>query len=218
VIPRGAGRVLAALVALALLGAGLWFGLLKPTVASVAKDAAEEAIEEPLAELAAQAGQAADDAAAARGAAEAVEPGALPATPTPDPAAGGGDESFRHRFETTVSAGNTATSEPVTAPEGTTLVITDMFLQNPQGDSGRLDIVVDGVDVFTDGLQNFRSLDQHVVTPIEVPAGETMTIRTNCVEPGPALSPGTASSCRVFVLVVGFNRPDPANDATDDSE
>jgi hypothetical protein len=208
VIPRGAGKLLAAVVALALLGAGLWFGVLRPAVTAAAEEAAEDAVQEPLSEVSAQADQAAEAAEQAQSAAEALVP---PATPTPDAgtgtAAGDGAGTRRHRFETVVATGATLTSDPLTAPEDASLAITDLVLQNPQGDTGRLDILVGGVPVHTEALQNIRNVDYHFVTAIEVPAGEALAVRTSCVTPGPALAQTSGSACRVFVLAVGYAQP-----------
>jgi hypothetical protein len=213
-IPRGAGRVLAALVALALLGAGLWFGLLKPAVESTAEEAAEDAVQQPLSEVAAEAGQAAE---AANQAQEAVNgAGSQPApTESPEPGSGSADGAgteIQHRFETLVDDGGTVTSPPLAAPEDATLAITDLVLQNPQGDSGRLDVLVDGVAVHIEALQNFRSLDYHLVTPIQVAAGENLAVRTTCTDPGETLAGFTGAACRVFVLVIGVNEPLPVPD------
>jgi hypothetical protein len=215
-VPRGAGRVLAALVALALLGAGLWFGLLKPAVESTAEEAAEDAVQQPLSEVAAEAGEAADAANRAQEAANGS--GAQPApTETPGPGgAGRGDGSgtvTRHRFETLVNDGGTVTSPPLTAPEDATLAVTDLVLQNPQGDSGRLDVLVDGVAVHTEALQNFRSMDYHLVTPIQLSAGENLAVRTTCTTPGDPLAGFTGgNTCRVFVLALGVAEPLPLPD------
>lgn len=214
-IPRGAGRMAAVLAALALLAVGLWFGLLKPAVESAAEEAAEDAVAQPLAEVAAEAGQAAE---AANQAQEAVSgAGAQPApTETPDPGgAGRGDGSgtvTRHRFETLVNDGGTVTSPPLTAPEDATLAITDLVLQNPQGDIGRLDIVVDGVPVHIEALQNFRSMDYHLVTPIQLTAGENLAVRTTCTDPGETLAGFSGAACRVFVLALGVAEPLPLPD------
>jgi hypothetical protein len=214
VVPQGATRVFAALVALALLAAGLWYLVLRPAVESAAEEAAEDAVQEPLSQVAAEASEAGQAAEAAQSAADALAPGPVAATPSPEPGAGadgtGTAAVQRHRFETVVAAGSTLTSDPLTAPEDASLAITDLVLQNPQGDAGRLDIVVDGVAVHTEALQNFRNVDYHYVTPIEVPAGQQMVITTSCVTAGPALAQATGSACRVFVLAVGFEQPLPS--------
>lgn len=212
VVPRGAGKVLAALVALALLGAGLWFGVLKPAVTAAAEEAAQDAVQQPLTEVAAAAGQAAEAAEQAQSAVDALAPPPVaPASPSPDagtqPVAGAGAGVQRHRFETVVAADATVTSDPLTAPEDASLAVTDLVLQNPQGDTGRLDILVDGVAVHTEALQNFRSVDYHFVTPIEVPAGASLAVRTSCVTPGQPLADTSGAFCRVFVLAVGFVQP-----------
>jgi hypothetical protein len=218
-IPRGAGRVLAALVALALLAAGLWYGVLRPAVESAAEEAAEQAVQQPLSQVAAEAAEAGQAAEAAQSAADALAPGTgagAPPTPPPETGADGatGEPVYRHRFETVVTAGSTVTSDPFAAPEDNALAVTDLILQNPQGDTGRLDILVDGVAVHTEALQNFRNVDYHFVTPIEVPAGEQLAIRTSCVTAGPALAQANGSACRTFVLAVGYVQPPASPEPT----
>jgi len=209
VVSRGATRALAGLLVLALLGAGVWFGLLKPAVDSAAK----EAVADEIAALAQQNTENARNLAALQ---EAVATGAggATATPQPTPAAGGQplpatvSTAFRHRFQTFVGEGGDLFSNPYIPPEDATLVLTDLFLQAPQGDTGRVDLLVDGVEVFTDALQNVRNSDSHLVSPIEVGAGTPVTIRTRCQEPGDSVTGFSANdrACRVWVTITGFTR------------
>jgi len=222
VIPKSAPRVLAAVLALAALAAAVWFLLLKPA----AESAAKEAVNKPLAQVAQQAdnagkkadaaGQKADDAqrAAAGGApaqgqpvpaaqpSSAAKPGDIPAGSTSSPA--------RIRLQTTVAAGTNPGTATFTVPAKTTLTITDLFLENPQGDAGRVDVLVDGNAILTLSLANFRDIDYHFVSPIEVAAGKTFSIRTTCQTPGKALAGTSGSQCRTLTLANGLNWSRPA--------
>jgi hypothetical protein len=211
VVPRAATRVLAALLVLALIGVGLWYGLLKPAVKSTAK----EAVAQPIASLQAQqskmddqlngpGGLASDGGAkpspAAGGSAS------PPAGSDNGPAAGGSGTSFNRTARNFANGGGGTSSVPYTAPAGRTFVLTDFYLQNPQGDTGKLELVVDGTPFFTWSLANFRDLDYHAVSPVELPAGKTVTVRLTCTTPGPTLPGYTSPQCRVWVLLSGYQK------------
>lgn len=199
VVPRGAGRLLAAAASLLALALLAWFFLLKPAVGSAAK----EAVRKPVAQAqqdAADANRKADEAQKSVGKAT---PSVAPSAP---PAPGTVVAPARVRLQTDVTGGGTSTSSPFTAPAKTTLVLTDLVLQNPQGDTGRVDVLVDNQPILTLALANFRDLDFHFVSPIEVPTGKTVKIRTTCQVPGPALAGTTGSRCRTWALVTGSSR------------
>ncbi|GGM52238.1 hypothetical protein GCM10011608_41400 [Micromonospora sonchi] len=214
VLPQGIGRVVAALLVLALLGAGLWYALLRPTVKSLAEEAAQEQVA-PVAQQARAADTRAQEAQTkADQAAAAVS--AAPAPPRPSPSASPpvgvpalppGARSFSRRLAVTAPARATRTDQ-YTVPSRRVFVLTDIFLQNPQGDEGRLDLVIDGTTVQTVALQNFRDLDYHVVSPIEVPAGAVVSLRVNCRRAGTALdgAGGGGGQCRDFALLNGYIR------------
>jgi hypothetical protein len=210
-LPRGGGRILAAFVTLLLLLAAGWFLLLKPAVNSAAK----EAVEKPLAVISQQAdsagkkadnaGKKADDAAAGSGgggggaASPSVSTGSDPLTAAKSTA------PARIRLQTVLGAGSTAGTDAYVVPAKSTLIVTDLVLQNPQGDTGRVDVLVDGAAILTLALANFRDLDFHFVSPIQVPAGKSLTLRTTCQTPGAALTGTTGNQCRVWMFASGVN-------------
>ncbi|BCJ56868.1 COG1470 family protein [Micromonospora endophytica] len=216
VLPAGIGRVVAALLVLALLGAGLWYALLRPSVKSLAEEAAQEQVA-PVAQQAqaadtrAQEAQTKADQAAAAVSAAPVAPrptrSPSPTAGTGVPALPPGADSFSRRLAVTAPAGATRTDQ-YTVPARRVVVLTDIFLQNPQGDEGRLDLVIDGTTVQTVALQNFRDLDYHVVSPIEIPADAVVTLRVNCRQAGTALDGvgGGGGQCRDFALLNGYIR------------
>ncbi|WP_052744792.1 hypothetical protein [Micromonospora sp. HK10] len=223
VLPRGLPRVLAALLVLALLGAGLWYALLRPTVKSLAEEAAQEQVA-PVAQQASAADNRAQQAdSKAQQAVDAVAPGARPSLPAPSnparppspspsaragvPAIPDGGESFSRRLAVTTGTGSSRTDR-YTVASRRVFVLTDIFLQNPQGDEGRLDLVVDGTTVLTVALNNFRDLDYHMVSPIEVPAGRVISLRATCRRAGTALdgAGGGGGQCRDFALLNGYTR------------
>jgi hypothetical protein len=219
VLAGATGKALAALLALLLLGAGLWFGLLKPAVESAAKDAAadsaqEVANEEPAGGGASNANGGGDSAA---GESPGVEDGATPspgATPTPSatparprpttaPIA-----NLNEPISVTTQLNRTGTGR-YTVPSGKVLLITDMFIENPQGDRGRVDIFVNGRRTYTQSMGNFRTYDYHVQSPLEVTAGNRVELRVTCQEFGTRLAGTSGNRCRTFLTIVGELRNAP---------
>ncbi|MEU3454598.1 hypothetical protein ABZ671_13470 [Micromonospora sp. NPDC006766] len=221
VFPRGLARIVAALLVLALLGVGLWYALLRPTVKSLAEEAAQQQVA-PVAQQASAADARAQQAdSKAQQAVDAVGPGGASPLPTPSnpvrppsptPSAGvpgipAGGDSFSRRLAVTAGVGATRTDQYTVAARRV-FVLTDIFLQNPQGDEGRLDLVVDGNTVLTVALNNFRDLDYHMVSPIEVPAGRVISLRSVCRRAGATLdgAGGGGGQCRDYALLNGYTR------------
>ncbi|MFD0823199.1 hypothetical protein ACFQ0D_33900, partial [Micromonospora zhanjiangensis] len=127
-------------------------------------------------------------------------PGGRPAVPP-------GADSFSRRLAPTAATGGTGTDIYI-VPSRKVFVLTDIFLQNPQGDEGRLDLSVDGTTVLTVALNNFRDLDYHMVSPIEVPAGKVVSLKTTCRRAGTGLdgAGGGGGRCRDFALLNGYTR------------
>lgn len=194
---RSALVAIAAVVALT----ALWFGLLKPTVESVAKEQAAGA--------ASRANQAADraDAAAEDASAAAQGGGAAPTSTAgagaPNGEAGGGPSgsaaptaaprptgsvqtptSFRIESSAPIVDNGSFQAFRYVAPEGQALEITDLVLQNPRGDSGFLRIALDDAVILEVGLANFRDLDYHYVVPLGLAPGEPLVFLVNCTAAG----------------------------------
>jgi hypothetical protein len=73
-------------------------------------------------------------------------------------------------------------STPAVIPDGQQFLMTDIVFQNSAGDTGTFR-VLRGTDVlFEIGLNNFRDLDYHFVTPIVVDpaAGQNLTVAVAC--------------------------------------
>jgi hypothetical protein len=210
-IPAGLRNLAFALLALALLAVGAWFLLLRPAVQS----AAEEAVAQPLEEVAKKAdtaGKKAEDAGVKADDAKETATGGANGGGVQKPRPGAGDEVTTRTNPSTINlatqqtpSGN-ARTDSHTVPSRTTLVITDLVLQNPQGDTGRVDVVVNGKAILTLSLANFRDLDYHFVSPIEVPAGKNLSLRTVCQTPGTPIVGQTAGQCRVLMFATGTNR------------
>ena len=50
---------------------------------------------------------------------------------------------------------------------GQTLFVTDLVLQNPDSNTGRITVAIDGQPVFDSALDFFRDLDRHFVSPLD---------------------------------------------------
>jgi hypothetical protein len=217
VLAGAAGKALAALLAVVLLGAGLWFGVLKRAVESAAKDAAAESAQEVANAGPDGGGGAANRGAQAGAGPEAGAPGGTPSTgaspsgapPTPRTrATAAPNANFNEPLELTTVLNRTGTRR-YTVPSGKVLLITDILVQNPQGDRGRLDLFVNGQRTVTESMANFRTHDYHLVSPLEVPAGRRVELRVNCQEYGNRLAGSGSDRCRTFLTVVGELRNVP---------
>jgi hypothetical protein len=196
--------VLAAAVVLAV----LWFTLVKPTVQTAAREAGKAAAEEAQAELQEQANLAERRAVAAEEKANAAEKKVdeMAANGGPgDGAAGGGARGattddqgvdisngtavdFRITTDADAQA-DPAEFESFAVPNGAippdkTLVLTDIILQNPRGDSGTLAIKRGDDVLYATGLQNFRDMDFHFLEPWTFSPDQPLTVEVSCQLPG----------------------------------
>jgi len=215
-LPKWLLPALAALIALAIVAVVLWFTVLKPAVKSVVRNA----VQEETAQQAAQVSEASEAAKAAQAqAAEAEQKAdasnkALGIDPqgnqTGDPAipgGGAGDQppssgvDFRIAANAAPAGGGTNFTEfeaDPALPADKTLVISDLVLQNPRGDSGILRIVrLSGsqrITLLEVGLNNFRDLDYHFVQPLRIAPGEKVLLTVNCQNPTERCRPAASFS------------------------
>ena len=198
-LPKWLLKLLLALLAAALILFILWQTIFKSVVESTAKDAVQEET--------AAATAAADQAEAANEAAEAAKQAAEAAAAQAGGGGGGGDATTTTVPGSVGEGGvlgegtpaairlvspnnalpvpnNTTfvSSPPAAIPDGQELLLTDIVFQNSAGDTG-LFRVLRGTDIlFEIGLNNFRDLDYHFVTPLVFnPAqGQNLTIAVAC--------------------------------------
>lgn len=214
-MPKWLLPALAALLALAIVAVALWFTVLKPAV----KSAVTQAVQEETAEQAAQVSQAAEAAKAAQAQAAEAEQKAdasnkalgidpqgnqtadptIPGSQAPPPATG---IDFRIGANAAPAGGSTTFTEFAAnpaLPADKTLVVSDLVLQNPRGDSGILRIVrqtTDGqrITLLEVGLNNFRDLDYHFVQPLRFAPGEKVLLTVNCQNPADRCQPAASFS------------------------
>lgn len=190
-LPKWLPRMLALVALAAVLLFVLWLTVLRPAIEAASRAAIEEEIaeaQEQLAEAteqAAAAQQQAEDAAeqagdAAEQAGEVEEEldGFSLALATQEPG-----ESFDFRLARGVVAGGEG-SDAFVVPDAEQVAISDIVLQNPQGDSGVLQIrreVEDETQVLLEvRLDNFRDLDYHFVSPVQVPPEGQVVLFVRC--------------------------------------
>ncbi|MEV7419223.1 hypothetical protein [Streptomyces sp. NPDC089919] len=209
-----AGLIRALVAALALIGllAGLWFGLLRPAVRSAAKEAVKEPVKAAEAK-ADDAKKAAEDAKkAASGGSEGgkPKPGASP-TPGPSPSPKKPGEGpapqpqaalFSSRLKAEAPAGGTGTAT-YTVPAGKVLRLTDLILENPQGDSGTVTFAVGGRTLLSPALENFREQDQHWGSALLATAKQEITLTLTCRTVGHPPSSPAPTKCATAALLSG---------------
>ncbi|MFB9453916.1 COG1470 family protein [Streptomyces antimycoticus] len=223
ILPRWLPRALAAAVLVAALLVGLWYALLRPTVRSAAREAiTPQAVESAVKQGDKESGGAQDGQQGGRqGAsggggqdggqdggstgpgggksrapsdgsnAEPGEPGG-PAAPT----------SARVQVRDAVGGG-AAERTAYTVPDGKSFELTDIVVQNPQGDAGTLMISSDDGQLLNLALENFRDSDYHFVTPIQVAAKGKVTISVSCREVGRPVKAPAPSQCSESLFLGG---------------
>ena len=209
-IPPWLIKAIIALIALLLILWILWITLFKPTVESAAKDA----VAAPLASLndkvnaltpttapgggggaptttLGSGGGANTGATTTTLAGGGVAVATTTTTPTSTFATPFGNPAdFQLGFGAQVPPGGT---QDFTNPFSSTFAVTDMVLQNPNGDIGFIQIKRDGNVLMQSALENFRDLDLHFVAPYMFTPGQNLIMTVTCTTPGPTL-PGCAVS------------------------
>jgi len=216
VLPRWLPKALAALVALLVLLVIAWFALLRPTVRSAAKDA----VKQPIADL--------NKKVDALGGGGATTTTVAPTTTTPHASStttgtSGTTATTPPTTGPPPTAATTTTVSPfgepgdgrlaVSAPPGganaatfpiapnTVFSVTDLVLQNPQGDAGLLQIRRNGQVVLEVALENFRDLDYHFVAPLQFSPAAPLQVRLSCATPGTG-----QPNCAAAATFVGFKK------------
>jgi hypothetical protein len=178
------GRLVGAVAILGVLGLA-WVGLVKPAI----DDAANEAV-----------GNGTPSASTVVSAPIDSSTGS-----TVDSTVPGGEETIVNvQLPVSVPQGQTAANQ-YTVPAGNRLRITDLITQNPQSDQGTLIISKNGTTLFTYRLDNMfgSDIDQPLVTPIELLAGEQLIVTVTCEGVGDL----TATTCGPSVFFSGVLVP-----------
>jgi hypothetical protein len=187
----------------------LWFTLFKPTIESTAREVATDntlVLAKAIEEATAKADQASSAAAGAQTDATAAKEDAKtagktvakaqsqvakiaetndsPAT-TLDP---GEATDFRITTNDPPGGGPTEVQGPP-IPAKKVLWISDLFLQNPNGDAGELRIQRGPDVLLVFGLQNFRDLDYHFIQPAQFDSQSPIVVSVDCKNPSGNCTP-----------------------------
>ena len=65
------------------------------------------------------------------------------------------------------------------------LSLTDIVLQNPQGDVGRITLSRNGSVLLDFSLANFGVQDLHYISPVVFNANDSVVLTVTCTTPGP---------------------------------
>lgn len=233
VLPQNSVKALIALAAVAAGLAAAWLALVKPAIATAADAAAGAQASQAAASAtaAARASQAAASAAAAAAtlheagtspsvhAAAAATPKATEApsaspkaspsptptpthsTPTPTPTPTKTADYYK-ALSAQTNSGATSTVT-FTVPANSTFLLTDFVLENPQGDNGTVALNIDGTQVALLALEDFRDSDNPWVTPLEVPAGGTVSMVVDCTLPGSPPDTAQPKTCTESAVLNG---------------
>ena len=206
VFPKWLLAVLAALLALLL----AWFMLVRPAVRSAAKEAANEAVQ-PRPTLPGEQGGNGQTPGNGSGGASASPDGQGQGegsgaggddTSTGDGTAVGDGQQSSATIDLKSSGGETKTGT-YKVPEKTVFGVTDIVVANFQGDEGVMTISFGDRKITTIALETFRNQDYHWVTPIKIPANNTVTIEVTCAKPGTPATGLRSQGCHEVLNVSG---------------
>jgi hypothetical protein len=210
-LPRWLIPALLALAALVL----IWFLLLKPTVESAAEEAVigEEVAKNSEVDALQKALEDQQAAAAAAAAATQEQIAKL----QEEVAAGGGaaaaakDSTDRRLAPGNADPANNVEIAIFAIPAKKLLTVTDLVLQNPDGEFGQLtvrrdpdpDTADDEQVLLVSRLENFRDLDYHFVTPLFFRAGQELEVVVTCQTDDRPPQPKNNGCGQVAVLYTG---------------
>jgi hypothetical protein len=185
-LPSWAMKALALVAAAVIVAAVLWLALVKPQIKAAAKDQVNKqltaaGVSVPASSANTPAGAGAKAPAGGATGSGGTNPSGGAATGPLTGTANGPPVDGRLAI-----TGNGTT--PYVVPSGHTLELTDIVLENPNGDPGNLIIARSGQVLLQLSMANFRDLDYHFVSPIVFRAGSQLQLITaGCTT---ACSPG----------------------------
>lgn len=179
-LPRWAPRAaMAALLGVVLLGI-LWAALVRPSIRSAARAAVARELTPPSIGAGDPDGGSGASGRPAAGSVGSPSGGTGSAAGTAGAVAGGA------ALEVPIDGRLFLTDDGTTSfevPEGKVLQLTDIVLQNPNGEAGSLQVRRNGTPLLVVELANFRDLDYHFVAPIVFRAGQKLELAADCSSP-----------------------------------
>lgn len=209
ILPKWFWKAVIAVLAVLLLLVILWFALVKPQIKSSAEEVVapiEERLDAASIPTVPEGGGGEPAGGGATTTTAATTESSTEATTSPTQttvvsdlgASSAYGDPFSIRLE--VQTGSNP-SDSYSVPDGMTFAITDMVLQNPQGDSGRLTLMRGDEILLELSLENFRLHDLHTISPYIIEGGENVILTITCTTPGPS-----AAQCVDAASLSGFQQ------------
>jgi hypothetical protein len=196
-VPRWALASAIALLVLAMVLAGMWFAIVRPAIKSSATEAAKVEASKAAAIKKAE-DEANGGAGGPKGTGEDVTPTLSPSPAVSVKPANPADKplivpiSFQIVSDAAVrTTGFSTTTNPDQKKKP--LAVTDLQLQNPNGDVGSLQIRRGTTVLYSAGLENFRDFPQPYVTALQFKKGEELVLAIQCHNPLPEKKHCTAA-------------------------
>lgn len=199
VLPRWMVRLLGLLAILAVAILAMWQFVLTPAVQSAARTAASKQVTTAASKAALETARAVGKLPADPSNPTSGVGGGLLATLSDD---GQGGTSEAKRIAVEAAPGATTASSYSAAPKEKRFLMTDIVLQNPQGDTGRIRIKRGDEVLIESALENFRDLDYHFLAPY-VFSGKDIVVEVECK------NAANGQPCRDAVTVGGFVKDNP---------
>jgi len=167
-LPRWLVAALAALIALAVILAILFFTVLKPQIRSTAQSEVNKQLAaNGISSTSPTGGSSPAGGGSGSGSSGSGSSGSGSSTAVTTPGSAGGSSSSASTGLTVngslLAVGNGTRS--YTVPSGKTLEITDILIENSAGDTGNLTVDRSGTPLMEWSMANFRDLDYHWITP-----------------------------------------------------
>ncbi|MGW7542624.1 COG1470 family protein [Streptomyces sp. NPDC054770] len=208
--------------------AALWFAAVRPAVSSAARQsvaaAVKQAVQQAVSPTAAPPGASAQPAGGSSpsagsqsggtAAAEAGAGGSAGATGSAG-AVGVPNGQYSKTLSISVTKGDQRDAT-FTVPSNRFLLLTDIVAYAPQGDEGTLTVSIDGQQVISLALENFRDHDSPWVTPIQAPPKSQIVLSVACRKPGTPADASAAPACAESLVVSGTSVTPPAPTSTSD--
>ncbi|MFD0225979.1 COG1470 family protein [Streptomyces hirsutus] len=204
IFPKWLLALLALLLALLL----AWFALVRPAVRSAAKEAVSEAVQPRPTPAGEQGGNGQTPGTGSDGASTSPDGQGKGSgaggdgTSTGDGTTVGSAQQSSATIDLKTSSGQTETGT-YKVPEKSVFGVTDIVVANFQGDEGVMTISFGDRKITTIALETFRNQDYHWVTPIKIPANDTVTIEVTCAKPGTPATGLRAQGCHEVLNVSG---------------
>ena len=183
----------------------LWFSVFKPTIKSTAKDAVNAPVADINKRLAAAGiaptptgsnNPAGSGKSAGKGSGGSGGGGSSGGSGTGSVSALSGTPTDFRLAPATATTGNATHA----IPAGSAFSLTDLVMENPNGDTGTITIMRGGDTLFSSALQNFRDLDFHFVAPYRFPSNSSFKVVVTCT------TPGAGQTCTPAVSADGFQQ------------